>query len=126
MAVGVGYVILNGKRYTTSERSFTAPRKKSQQLNVSIGKKTISQDFGYKARRWEMKILVAYSATTPYGSFTDLETAYDLAFCSFTDIFGVSQGTVYFEGELIEAPAFALVDAAAPFEVTINLRKRDT
>jgi len=119
------YITINSKRYLTSERSFRAISQKAQQLNTTIGGKTLSQTFGYTAYRWEVTILVEFSPVdSAYGSWSDLATAYALGYAPFTDIFGTNQGNVFFEGELPEAPEYALVDTSAPFRVDLKLRLR--
>ncbi len=121
------YIVINSKRYLTSERSFRAISKKAQQLSTTIGGKTLSQTFGYTAYRWEVTIMVEFSPVdSAYGSWSDLTAAYALAYAPFTDIFGTNQGNVFFETELPEAPEYALVDTSAPFRVDLKLRLRQT
>jgi hypothetical protein len=123
----MAYIILNGKRYRTAERAFKAAPQKAQQINTTIGGKTLSQTFGYTANRWEITILVELTPTDAnYGSWANLLTAYGLNYAPYTDVFGVSQGDVFFEGELPQVPNYALVDTAVPFTVDLKLRRRQT
>ncbi len=75
--------------------------------------------------RFEVDIWVKLTDSSPYGQWSDLLTAYGLAYSSYTDIFGAAWANgVYIEGELPQAPAYALVDTSAPFRVSLKLRQR--
>lgn len=118
------YITLNSKRYLTTRRDFTPTRRKAQQVRTTLGGKTVSQTFGFTDERWAFTILVQITPDDPlYGSAADLETAYGLAYVSFTDVFG-NTSSVYTEGELAQPPKYALVDPTAHYEVALILRKR--
>lgn len=119
------YITLNGKNYATTGRNLRPVLKKAQQIRISLSGKTLSQEFSFTDQRWQVRILVElYPPDPSYGSKTDLETAYSLAYCNFVDQFGWDQGDVFMVGNLEEALDWALVDESAPFEVELNLRKR--
>lgn len=118
------YVTINNKRYRTTGLSYAPEENKARQINTTLGGRTLAQTFAYTAYRWTMELLVELTpADANYGSYTDLQTAYGLAYVSFTNPFGTTQDVI-FEGKLVGPPKYALVDPTVPFKVSISLRKR--
>lgn len=126
MAKSRGYIELGGKRYATHNRSLVPRKRKAQQINVTVGGTTTSQTFGFTSDRWQLEIITQLNpASVDYGSWEDLETAYEeQPYVIFVDNFGVEQGEVFFEGELAPNFNMALAVDNAEFVVPITLRKR--
>jgi hypothetical protein len=122
--VANGYIVLDGKRYATAGRSAVESLSRAREVGLSIGAKTIIQDFGHTERPWDMTILVQLTPDDPlYGSDADLVTAYGKSSVTYTDVFGDDQGTVVMMGDLDLSHKYALVDPDVHFEVKIKLRK---
>jgi hypothetical protein len=118
------YIILNGKRYRTVNRSFTPQRKKARQVNVTVGNKTAIQTFNFTDYRWKVDIFTAIQvADSQYGTLADLQIAYDQAYVAYTDALNQVHDVVL-EGELATPLDIGILHDQAPFKVTLSLRKR--
>jgi hypothetical protein len=117
------YVVLNGKRYAVAETRYEPQREKIQRIHVTVGGSHIGQQFDFTEYRLGFNLRVPYTGDGTYGSLSELKTAYDLPYCSFTDHYGDSYN-VFFEGPLIEKPDGPMIDGSAVFTVPVNLRRK--
>lgn len=118
------YITLNSLKYYTTGLSHTAITRKAQQINVTIGAKTVNQDFGFTDSRWTVSILVYLTPpNSGYGGRDDLITAYGLSSVTFIDGEGNSN-SVFIENDITEALNVTILDDSLPFVVPLSLRKK--